>query len=134
VNLTYSPSSQFSVSGSPNYRPNLIGDPLLPAADRTPQRFLNPATVVLPTDPSQPFGNAGRNVARAVGLYQMDLGLHKDFHVTERFVLSFRTEAFNLFNRTNFSAPDGNRSAGSFGTITRTYLPRQIQFALKLIF
>jgi hypothetical protein len=134
VNLTYSPSSQFSVSGSPNYRPNLIGDPLLPAADRTPQRFLNPATVVLPTDPSQPFGNAGRNVARAVGLYQMDLGLHKDFHVTERFVLSFRTEAFNLFNRTNFAAPDGNRSAGSFGTITRTYLPRQIQFALKLIF
>ena len=37
VNLTYSPSSVFNVSGSPNYRPNLIGNPMLPSGQRTPQ-------------------------------------------------------------------------------------------------
>ena len=134
VNLTYSPSSAFNVSGSPNYRPNLIGDPMLPADRRTPQLWLSPDTVVVPTDRSQPFGNAGRNVARAPNFYQMDVGLHKDFHITERTSLSFRTEAFNLLNKTNFSAPNGNRSSSGFGSITSTYPARQMQFALKLLF
>ncbi len=134
VNLTYSPASAFSVSGSPNYRPNIIGDPMAPAGSRTPQQWLNPANVVVPTDRSQPFGNAGRNIARAPNFYQMDLGLHKDFALTERFKLSFRTEAFNLLNKTNFSAPNGNRSNSVFGTITSTYPARQLQFGLKLLF
>jgi hypothetical protein len=54
-------------------------------------------------------------------------------------------EAFNLFNRTNFQAPDGNASnirlvngvpttGGAYGTIRSTFQPRQIQFALKLYF
>jgi hypothetical protein len=134
VNLTYSPSSAFQVSGSPNYRPNLTGDPMMPSGQRTAQQWLNPATVVVPTDRSQPFGNAGRNVARAPNFYQMDLGLHKDFNLTERFRMSFRTEAFNALNKTNFSAPNGNRSSNAFGTITSTYPARQMQFALKLTF
>jgi hypothetical protein len=134
VNLTYSPSSTFQVSGAPNYRPNITGDPMLPESQRTPQLWLNPATVVIPTDRTQPFGNAGRNIVRAPSLYQLDLGLHKDFSVTETFKLSFRTEAFNLFNRTNFGPPNGNRSSNSFGSITSTYPARQVQFALKLMF
>jgi len=60
--------------------------------------------------------------------------LHKDFTLTERFKLSFRSEAFNIFNRTNFSAPNGNRSSGAFGSITSTYPARQLQFGLKLLF
>ena len=134
VNLTYSPSSVFNVSGSPNYRPNLIGNPMLPSGQRTPQLWLNPATVVVPADRSMPFGNAGRNVARAPNFYQMDMGLHKDFALTERFKLSLRTEAFNLLNKTNFAPPNGNRSSGGFGSITNAYPARQMQFALKLIF
>lgn len=138
VNLTYSPSSDFSVSGSPNYRPNLIGDPVLAESQRISapsyMQFLNPATVTLPTDRSQPFGSAGRNVVKSFGLYQMDLGLHKDFILNERFKLSFRTEAFNALNRTNFSPPSSNRSSGSFGQINSTYPARQLQFGLKLLF
>ncbi|MEO8657629.1 MAG: TonB-dependent receptor [Bryobacteraceae bacterium] len=134
VNLTYSPSSTFQVSGSPNYRPNLTGDPILPESQRTVQHWLNSATVVIPTDRSQPFGNAGRNTVRAPSLYQLDFGLHKDFTLTERFKLSFRSEAFNLLNRTNFGPPNGNRSSGGFGSITNTYPARQMQFGLKLLF
>ena len=32
VNLTYSPATAFQVSGAPNYRPNITGDPLAPEA------------------------------------------------------------------------------------------------------
>jgi len=46
----------------------------------------------------------------------------------------FRIEAFNLLNRTNFRSPNGNRSAGAFGTITSTYDPRQLQLGIKLSF
>ncbi len=138
VNLTYGPSADFSVSGSPNYRPNLLGNPVLPEANRVSQpsfvQYLNPLTVAIPTDRSQPFGNAGRNVVRGFGLYQVDMGLHKDFQLTERFKLSFRTEAFNALNRTNFAVPNSNRSSGSFGQISSTYPARQMQFGLKLLF
>jgi len=48
--------------------------------------------------------------------------------------LELRAEAFNVLNRTNFRAPNGNRSAAAFGTIRSTYDPRQLQFGAKLIF
>jgi len=118
-----------ALTGGGSQRPNLIGDPNLPSSQRTPQLWYNPATVVVPTDRSQPFGNAGRNIVRAPSFYQLDLGLHKDFPITETMKLSFRTEAFNLLNKTNFSAPNGNRSSSAFGSITSTYPARQMQFA-----
>jgi hypothetical protein len=34
----------------------------------------------------------------------------------------------------NVRAPNGNRSAAAFGTITSTYDPRQIQLGVKLLF
>ena len=48
--------------------------------------------------------------------------------------LEFRSEFFNLLNRVNFRAPNGNRSAVAYGTITSTFDPRVIQFALKASF
>ncbi|MDQ2946265.1 MAG: TonB-dependent receptor [Acidobacteriota bacterium] len=135
INLTYNPISQFQVSTAPNFRPNISGDPVTPEGQRTIKTYLNRATVSIPTDPSHPFGNAGRNIARSHSFEQVDLGLHKQFRLwSEASKLDFRTEAFNLTNQTNFQAADGNISNGSFGSITSTYPARQIQFALKVIF
>lgn len=47
---------------------------------------------------------------------------------------ALRAESFNLLNRTNFGAPDGDHSSGAFGTIRSTYPARQLQFALRLAF
>ena len=134
VNLSYSPSSQFQVSGLPTYRPNLSGDPVTPGGG--PTNYLNAATVLIPTDPSHPFGNAGRNIARGPGLVQSDLAAHKQVQLwSEASKLEFRVEAFNFMNKTNLGAPDGNRSNGSFGTITSLSTPaRQVQFGMKLYF
>ena len=115
VNLSYSPSSTFSVSGAPTYRPNLIGDVY---GERTIDNYFNKDNVVIPTDRTQPFGNAPRNVARGPAIYSLDLGLHKGFGLglgDSR--LEFRIEAFNALNKTNFGAPNGNRSSTDFGTI-----------------
>jgi hypothetical protein len=134
VNLTYNPSSTFQVSGAPSYRPNISGDPLTPAGQRGPANWLNAANVLLPTDITRPFGNAGRNIVDGPSLHQMNFGLHKDFRITESQKLEFRMEAFNFLNKTNFGTPTGNRSSNAFGTIASTQPAREIQFALRYAF
>ena len=142
INLTYSPSSQFSVSGLPSYRVNISGDPVLaegarvgnPASSSQYIQYLNPVAATQPTDPSKPFGNAGRNIARGYPLYQVDCGIHKDFPVLrESWKLQFRGEAFNLTNQTNFQAPSNNLGS-TYGRITSTFPARQLQFGLKFVF
>jgi hypothetical protein len=135
INLSYSPAAAFSVSGSPTYRPNLVGDPLTPRDQRTIGNYLNGAAIVIPTDPSDPFGDAPRNAARSDPFYQFDLGLHKGFPLgRDRTRLEARIEAFNVLNRTNFGPANGNRSSNAFGTVTSTFPARQIQLGIKLYF
>jgi hypothetical protein len=58
----------------------------------------------------------------------------KTFHIVERASLQFRSEFFNVINHTNFGVPNTISTSSAFGTIRTTYPPRQIQFALKLLF
>ncbi len=142
VTLIYMPAAAFQVSGiqqdfrgANNYRPNVIGDVLAPKGERNVQNWFNRNNVVIPTDPSQPFGNAPRNSVRGPKIWQVDFVATKKFALPWRpDALEFRAEFFNLLNRTNFRAPNGNRSSAGFGTITATYDPRIIQFGLKLNF
>ena len=98
--------------------------------------YLNRASVTIPTDVSQPFGNAPRNAARGPAIFTLDMGLHKSFALPlAQSRLELRLEAFNVLNRSNFGAPNGNRSATNFGTITSlATTPRQLQLGLKLDF
>jgi hypothetical protein len=133
-------------------RPNAIGDWHLP--NPGPDRWFNTCTLLangtrkfcLPGDNvvwqqvANGFGNEGRNVLRGPTLKNFDLGLHRDFHVTERFLVQFRAEAFNLANHPNFNLPEFRISQNAYGTISGTAFPfqtgaqRQIQFAAKLVF
>jgi hypothetical protein len=136
INITYNPTAQFQVTSiGLSVRPNQVGDLVTPEGQRTTNTYLNRNSIAIPTDPSHPFGNIGRNDVRGYGLFQMDLGLHKDFRLwSESAKLQFRSEAFNLSNQTNFKTPASNISASSYGSITTTYPARQIQFALRLMF
>jgi hypothetical protein len=132
VNLTYSPSSTFQVSSAPTYRPNVTGDIY---GDGSINNYFNRDTVVIPTDRTQPFGNAPRNAGRGPAIYLLDLGLHKSVGLVSDTRLEFRVEAFNALNKTNFGAPNGNRSSTDFGTIrTLSTTPRQIQLGVKFYF
>jgi len=139
INLRYQPSpvtaNLASFLGGVALRPNASGDVLAPEGQRTIDNYFNKNNVSIPTV-DHPFGTAGRNIARSNAFYQFDLGLQRDFRlpVSETSKLEFRMEAFNLFNKTNFGAANGDRSSSAFGTIRSTFPARQIQFALKVSF
>ena len=121
--------------GGESYRPNVSGDVYSQNAADITNGYFNPANVTLPTDPSRPFGNAGRNSARAFDLNQLDLGIFKSFALPrEDMRLQFRAEFFNLLNTTNFGLPNTDRASAAFGTVRSTFPARQIQFALKFYF
>jgi hypothetical protein len=142
VTLTYTPTAAFVVSsiqqdfrGANNYRPNVVGEVLVPSDQRTINNWFNRDAVVIPTDPSQPFGNAPRNAYRGPSILIMDFAASKRFSMPwPRGGLEFRLEMFNLFNRANFLPPNGNRSAAGFGTITGTLDPRIVQLGFKATF
>lgn len=93
------------------------------------------------------FGNTQRAVLRGPDLVNFDFSLYKNFQLSERFGLSFRSEFFNIFNHPNFGLPNFGSGGGSSGAgfvnvtggaaITTTNTPdtqREIQFGLKLQF
>jgi hypothetical protein len=136
VNIIYSPTAQFSVSPLVTPRPNLVsGQVVTPEGQRTVNNYLNPAAFSIPTNPAQPFGNAGRNIARGYPFHELDFGLHKNFSLgSESRFVQFRAEAFNLLNKTNFGVPGSTLGSSSFGVISSTQPARQLQLALKLYF
>ena len=132
VNLTWSPAANGQLSTVLNYRPNVNGDPNTP--DGEPNNFLSRTTVTNPPV-TQPYGNAGRNTATAPAAFQTDVRLQKDFPLHwENSRLQFQAECFNLLNKTNFLAPNANRSNSNFGTITGSFPARVVQFALRFSF
>jgi hypothetical protein len=76
----------------------------------------------------------GRNAFRSPDFEQWDLAVDKNFFIREGMKLQFRSEFFNVLNHTNFGIPNTRTTDTAFGTIRTTYPPRQIQFALKLVF
>jgi hypothetical protein len=121
--------------GGETYRPNVTGQALAADAVRNTDNYFDKANVSLPTDPSRPFGNAGRNSVRGLPLNSLDLGVNKSFRLPrEGMALQFRSEFFNILNHTNFGPPNTDRNSAAFGTIRATLPPRQIQFALKFMF
>jgi len=83
------------------------------------------------------FGNMGPRVSdiRNDGVYNWDLSVFKDYQITEALKVQFRGEALNAFNTPRFSSPNTTVTSSSFGTITsQANAPRQIQFALKVLF
>jgi hypothetical protein len=142
VNLTYAPSTAQEVDASllaSYYRANVSGNPVLPSSAQmktsTFLSYLNPATVTAPSADNTPFGNAGRNIARAPNYDTLDLSVHKRFPLwSEASGLEFRVDSFNTLNRVNYQAPDGVATDSTFGQITTAYPARELQGALKLIF
>jgi hypothetical protein len=135
--LSYNPSNDGDTRNPvrPSRNPNFAGQLILGG----PKQFFNPSAFVQPL--AGTYGNAGRNILEGPGLTETDLSLTKKFSLSERLSMQFRSEFFNLFNRTNFNNPNpvvyalatGGPSPTA-GVITSTSTTsRQIQFGLKLV-
>jgi len=108
-----------------------------------------PFSSSLPGTCANLLGNAGRNSIVGPSLENVDFSLIKNFAVkkiSESFNVQFRAEFFNIFNHANFAPPlpfngcgcaqifKGNGASASAGGLqSLVTLPRDIQFALKIM-
>ena len=81
------------------------------------------------------FGNCAPQLGslRSPHYTDVDLSLHKNFQLTERFRLQFRSDFVNTFNHVQLNAPDMGFGS-TMGQITSAQPPRNIQLALKLYY
>lgn len=111
---------------------------------------LKPAGCVPLNSPTGYLGGNQPTQIEGPGFDRFDLSLFKNFQVTERVRLEFRSEFFNILNHPNFNYPGfggngvnavsgstdfGNKNFGEIGSTRDNPLdPREIQFALKVYF
>jgi len=132
-------------------RPDIVGNPnrpgpvaanpgcIAPTSIHNRVNWFNPCAYVVPT---AAFGDAGRNSLVGPKFVNFNFSIFKNFSITERWKLQFRTEIFNIFNHTNLGLPNPNVNLAGAGQITTTVnqaqltaqTSRLVQFALKLTF
>ncbi|MBI1760743.1 MAG: carboxypeptidase regulatory-like domain-containing protein [Acidobacteria bacterium] len=138
--LPFTVTDQTAVSGiigGGGERPNLVSSNIRVSNPTvgTGGQFLDVAAFALPA--AFTLGNAPRNVGVGPRQSIINASLFKTFKLYEGWNLQFRTEVFNLPNHPVFGQPNTAFGNAAFGKITTTagvYAPRQIQFALKLLF
>ena len=125
-------------------RVNLIGDPVLPKGERTPQRAFR-TEVVRPPDASNfGIGNASKDSLRGPGINNWDISIFKNFPLSQDGArrLQFRCEMYNALNHNQFSGVNtgarfdasGKQVNGRFGEYTAARDARRIQLGLKFYF
>jgi outer membrane receptor protein involved in Fe transport len=92
----------------------------------TPGQFADPTLGTFATTP--------RSICCGPGLNEWDVTVSKRVSITESKYFQFRTDIFNVANRTAFFNPDGNFSNTTFGQVLQARDPRLLQFALKFYF
>jgi hypothetical protein len=120
-------------AGFGTQRPNLVGDPTLPAEQRNETKWFNTAAFAIA--PQFTIGSASRNPVRGPAYRDVDLAVMRRIPVAGRNRgLEVRGEIFNLFNTVNLGAPAAVDGAANFGTITTAFDPRVVQLAVKILF
>jgi len=125
-------------------RVNQVSDPLadLPADVPGGVYWFNPAAFAPPADGT--YGATGRAIFRLPGVNQWDITLSKNWYPSDKLRMQFRADFINAFNHTQLdpvniqnvcsvpvAATSCAASTGSFGQITNTRSPREVQLGLK---
>ena len=143
VNVTISRPASVIPDGNTSspQRPDVVPGVSITPANHSITNFVNPAAFTTPAPGT--FGNAGRNLLRGPDQWQLDTAIVKNIPLTEQLHLTFRAEAFNVFNHPQYGVPNANFSnLAFFGQITSeanstgigTGTPRELELALRLQF
>ena len=115
-------------------RVNQVSDPFasVPADVIGGVYWFNPAAFASPADGS--YGDTGRAIFRLPGVNQWDITLSKNWYPSTSTRLQFRADFINAFNHTQLSPDNIQNVSGTatFGQITGTRNPREIQLGLRL--
>ena len=95
-------------------------------------QYLNVAAFGVPG--ATVFGNSGVGAVILPGLEQGDVTASKSFIFPHAIQLRVQADAFNVLNKTNYSAIDSNASDAGFGRLNGANPPRQMQLGAKVIF
>jgi hypothetical protein len=138
----YSQVLATDLSGTPSIAPRIlvIGDPVLPKSERTFRRNFRTEMFRLPA--SGTLGTMSKTLLRGPGINNWDVAIFKNFNIGETLRVQFRSEFYNMFNHTQFSAMDtaarfdaaGNQVNARFGEFTLARDPRIMQLAVRLQF
>ncbi|MEQ1575523.1 MAG: hypothetical protein ABL993_14885, partial [Vicinamibacterales bacterium] len=123
---------QANVGAGPAQRPDQLGDPNLPAGERTPARWFDTSAFVLPA--AFTFGDAPRNSVIGPGYANLDLAVSKTLRLAGSSSLELRWETFNLLNKANFDVPNRTFGTPNFGRVFSAKGPREMQFGARLAF
>ncbi len=138
-------TSNTAFTGSALLRPNVTAPvitgltPGTNGSATTVTWIQNPSVLV---NPGNAFGNLGRNSIPGPGFKNVDFAVVKNTRVTEHLTYQMRVEAFDLFNKVNFTNPGLTVGTATLGLITNGTrfaagdggTSRQIQVAMKLLF
>jgi hypothetical protein len=115
-----------------NCRPNRLSSGVL--GQPSINEWFDTAAFAIPSTPT--YGDAGRNILRAPGTSNIDMGLSKWFPWgrSESRRIQIRSELFNALNHTNFGVPMNSIDSPAFGTITSASPGREIQLGARLEF
>jgi len=116
-----------------NWYPNVVGDSHV--SNQSAQQWFNPAAFAIPDAYS--FGDSGRNSLRGPRFTSVNMALAKNFPFRFDYPLNMqvRMDAFNAFNHTILSNPNGSIGSPSAGTITGTQISgRVLQLGARLSF
>ncbi|HVW76190.1 MAG TPA: TonB-dependent receptor [Alloacidobacterium sp.] len=101
---------------------------------QSPDKWFDTSAYAIPA--AYTTGNGNRNEPRLRGpaLGNWDMSLNRKQQFGERVSFELRFEAFNAFNNRNLGAPDGSITDGTFGQITSSGQPRNLQIGARLAF
>ena len=99
--------------GRPAYSPGLC-----PKGTNSCSYFNIASFQSVPSDQPATFGNAGRNIIRGPGYFDLDANLYRNFKITEFLTFRFEADAFGLTNTPHFANPDANITDSNFGKVT----------------
>lgn len=113
-------------------RPNLTGDPNLPAGQRTVQQWFNTSAFTQPA--AFTFGNAPRNSGEGPSTKLVDMNIQKHIRAGGGRTMELRVDMFNVFNTPQFGTPGRVLGTASFGVISSAGPGRQVQLGLRFVF
>jgi hypothetical protein len=132
VPVAVTQTNSLGYAGFTTQRPNLVGDPTLPADQRTAAQWFN--TAAFATANQFTVGSASRNPVRGPSYRDIDLAVMRRVGIGGERAIELRVEVFNLLNTVNLGAPAAQLGPASFGTITTALDPRVVQLAAKFWF
>src|SRR5437667_12146115 len=135
--FTVTSGTDRSLDSIGNDRAKLTGVSIDPPAGSPKTVWFN-AAAFAPADLGT-FGNVAKGAYYGPPLQTWDMGLFKNFRMSNDVNVQFRAEFFNIFNMVNFDLPGrAANNTASLGRITQTDPslgdPRILQFGLKFVF